>query len=79
MKPDFWVDYLMGISMVVSISPNFQGGGRGDDVIRDRNIPQNSVNDNNKRRTPNRELKLGIQTNFGKGKVMASFMLQYFQ
>ena len=65
--------------MMVSISPNFQGGGRGDDVILDRNIPHNSVNDNNKRRTPNEEMKLSIQTNCGKGKVMASFTLQYFQ
>ena len=40
MKSDFWVDYLMGSSMVASISRNPHGGGHGIDVIRDLNIPQ---------------------------------------
>ena len=35
-------------------------------------------NDNNKGRRPNKELKLGIQINLGKKKVMMSSNLQYF-
>ena len=41
-----------------------------DDVIRDLNNSPNCENDNNKGKTQNKELKLGIQTNFGKEEVM---------
>jgi len=46
----------MGITMVVSISANFQRGGHGNDIIWDPNIPQNWKNYNNKARKPNKEL-----------------------
>ena len=64
--------------MVVPISANFQGGGHGNDVIWDPNIPQNWKNDNNKGRPPNKELYLSIQAYFGKGKVMVSSKLHIF-
>ena len=56
MKPDFWLGYLMGITMVLSISANFQRGGHDNDDIWDPNFPKNWKNDNNKGRPPNKEL-----------------------